>query len=331
MDGGEYAYVIHEGGTASAPPHRTRERGQRLGEWSPDSTGSAAGQASRSGGAPAQSASATSQTDGMRAITAGLPVAGTSVPAASARPNSVPPMDPEQIYGPDDPAYGPTPGWHRRDDDEEYAPPADEGPDTTDKAAKAANTAKTNKVDPVAPREPVAMRDPFEPLRPGDRLTTGQPPPDLWTPDQENADDPEHDVAGHEPSTGPLPAVDPDAPESQPTEEPDEPDVLEFGPPSDPEAGTLGDLRDLYHTAENIDPARLDRHFDQLLERQRRLISEYFEEAGSLGGGTGAPAMPFGFDTAESLASLRGDLRGEPGIPAGPLTAARPSSSRGPW
>ena len=89
--------------------------------------------------------------------------------------------------------------------------------------------------------------------------------------------------------------------------------MLEFGPPSDPEAGTVGELRDLYLTAEAISPVRLDRHFDELLERQRRLIAEYFTE--SSGPGPAEPdeperPAPFGFDTADSLASLRGDLRG---------------------
>jgi hypothetical protein len=101
--------------------------------------------------------------------------------------------------------------------------------------------------------------------------------------------------------------------------EPEPDDVLDFSSPTDPEAGTVGELRDLYLTAEAISPVRLDRHFDELLERQRRLIAEYFaESAGPVPAEVGEqdepyeperPA-PFGFDNADSLAALRGDLRG---------------------
>ena len=35
---------------------------------------------------------------------------------------------------------------------------------------------------------------------------------------------------------------------------------------------------DLYETAEEIGPEALDKHFDELLEKQRNLISVYFTE-----------------------------------------------------
>jgi nitrate reductase assembly molybdenum cofactor insertion protein NarJ len=41
---------------------------------------------------------------------------------------------------------------------------------------------------------------------------------------------------------------------------------------------SLERLADLYETAETIGPEALDKHFDELLERQRRLISVYFTE-----------------------------------------------------
>ena len=49
----------------------------------------------------------------------------------------------------------------------------------------------------------------------------------------------------------------------------------------DPATSTtaLDQIRDFYLTAEAIDPENLDRHFDELLERQRQLISDYFSEA----------------------------------------------------
>jgi hypothetical protein len=41
---------------------------------------------------------------------------------------------------------------------------------------------------------------------------------------------------------------------------------------------SLSRLRDLYETAEAIGDAGLERHFDELLERQRKLISAYFDD-----------------------------------------------------
>jgi hypothetical protein len=66
----------------------------------------------------------------------------------------------------------------------------------------------------------------------------------------------------------------------------------------------------MYLTAEAVGPARLERHFDELLEKQRNLISEYFKESAGLGAAeTNGSAAPFGFDSADSLAALRGELR----------------------
>ena len=49
----------------------------------------------------------------------------------------------------------------------------------------------------------------------------------------------------------------------------------------DPPGGTtpLEQIEDFYLSAEAVSPENLDRHFDELLERQRQLISEYFSEA----------------------------------------------------
>jgi hypothetical protein len=41
---------------------------------------------------------------------------------------------------------------------------------------------------------------------------------------------------------------------------------------------SLERLADLYETAEAIGPGALDKHFDELLETQRKLISVYFTE-----------------------------------------------------
>lgn len=42
----------------------------------------------------------------------------------------------------------------------------------------------------------------------------------------------------------------------------------------------LDQIKDFYLTAEAIGPENLDRHVEELLERQRQLISDYFKEAG---------------------------------------------------
>jgi len=94
---------------------------------------------------------------------------------------------------------------------------------------------------------------------------------------------------------------------------------VDFGTLSDPEAAALDRITDLYLAAETISPARFDGHFDELLERQRQLISEYFTESAGLGSAeaqdpaaTSDTPAPFGFDSAQSLTGLRGELRGAP-------------------
>jgi hypothetical protein len=194
-------------------------------------------------------------------------------------------MDPALAYGPDDPAYGPPgPDWYKQRG-EEHAPRAGE--------------AKT----PAAGGEARPVRGPFEPLRSGDYEEAGDA--DFQSADGEAAFDdpdagpPESEIPGYRPLDDEMP------------------DLLDFGTPTDPEAGALGGIRDLYQTAETVSQASLDRHFDQLLERQRKLISEYFKESAGFGsdeiadpGSQDDPSAPLGFDTAESLAGLRGEFRG---------------------
>jgi hypothetical protein len=207
-------------------------------------------------------------------------------------PEAVPDVDPALAYGPDDQAYGPPgPDWYRRDEergrDEERAP----RPEDVESRADAG--------------EPRVTRGPFEPLRPGDREEAAQ--------------------AGSRPAGGDAASGDPDAgePETETSEyeqlDDEMSELFDFGTPTDPEAGALGEIRDLYQTAETVSQASLDKHFDQLLERQRKLITEYFQESGGLAEtvtpavpeAPADPSVPLGFDTAESLAAaLRGELRG---------------------
>ena len=76
-------------------------------------------------------------------------------------------------------------------------------------------------------------------------------------------------------------------------------DLIEFGGEFGGEFGagdgTLGQLRSLYASAERLgaEPIGLggaEEQFGQLLERQRKLISEYFKESGALS--DGMPRMP---------------------------------------
>ncbi len=75
-----------------------------------------------------------------------------------------------------------------------------------------------------------------------------------------------------------------DIPEYEPIDD-EMSELLDLGASADPDAGALGQLKGLYETAETVSQASLDRHFEQLLERQRELISEYFSEPGGPGPG----------------------------------------------
>jgi hypothetical protein len=328
VNGGDYAYVIRHGDPAS--PFRPDARGQGLDGWSTADQGTAPGRTAASGGQPSTGGSAgagasagSAQAGVVRAITsgtvgtewparadgrqeaasaagpssapgstalAGAPAtaepatqADTAIPAgARPRPEAAPEIDPALAYGPDDPAYGPPgPDWYKRDEE------------------RAARTGDGE--SPAAAGEPAAARGPFEPLRPGDREGAGHAY-------YQQADG---DAAFDDPDADPLES---EVSEYEPIDY-EMSELLDLGTPTDPEAGALGQIRDLYQAAESVSQASLDRHFDQLLERQRELISEFFTESGGPGAGAApvAPAdgsSPFGFDTAESLTGLRGELRG---------------------
>ena len=290
VNGGGYAYVIRED-DPGMPPSRPRAT-----EWGQGPTGPAPGRAAPPGGPAragtssggsaqsARSARSGEAADRVRAITAGAVSAGWSDsagrPAETANPEAAADVDP---YGPDDPAYGPPgPDWHKRDEQ---------------------RRTKNGESPPVS-AEPRAVRGPFEPLRPGDRQEAGYA--DYPSADAEPAfDEPDADLG--ESGTSEYQPIDYEMS-----------DLLDFGTPTDPEAGALGQITDLYQTAERISPAALDSHFEQLLERQRELIAEYFQESGGLASAgaaqvpeaePSAPVIPLGFDTVESLAGLRNELR----------------------
>jgi hypothetical protein len=334
VNGGDYAYVIREDDPAApASSGRYGRYGRAQG------TGEQAGPAtSRTAGADKSADVAGTPAAAIRAITAGAAgpqwqaaangspetagsaaVAAEPAPAAAAasggagvaeaaRPAGVAAsdsargsargkasaeidIDPALAYGPDDPAYGPPgPDWYKRDEQPPAPRAEDGGPGKDEGDARPA-------------------RGPFEPLRPGERDAVGYA---------------DYQLADDEPSLDDYDALPSGVSEYQAADDGDLPDQLDFWPPSDPEAGTLGQIKDLYLRAETISPAGLESRFDQLLERQRQLISEYFEESGGVVFAEpvlpAAPVPPdpsagpgsLGFDTTESLAELRGELRSAP-------------------
>jgi hypothetical protein len=186
-------------------------------------------------------------------------------------------IDPAFAYGPFDPGYGPPgPDWYTRD--------TGTGEPATDDAHQASAPAG---IGADADAQSIG-RGPFEPLQHVDFPGAG---------DEPGAGD--HPVAGLGDGMGA--AGDPGAVDQAP-------DVLDFGP-EDAGDSPLDRLRNLYATAEAIGPARFDGHFEELLDRQRRLIREYLSESGGTTG-SGPQVQPVvGFENAESLSELRGEFR----------------------
>ena len=157
-------------------------------------------------------------------------------------------------------------------DDPAYGPP---GPDWYKRGEE--RVAATPDGGPQAdPGDQSAARGPFEPLHSGD---AGYQPAG-------EAEDGEGQPSGETPETPGDETL----------------DFLGLDTPTDQEAGPLGQVKDLYLAAGRISTDSLDRHFDQLIERQRKLISDYFKDSSGLGAGRDG-----------LLARLR--LGGEPGRP----------------
>jgi hypothetical protein len=195
-------------------------------------------------------------------------------------------VDPEVAYGPDDPGYGPPgPDWYRRAEAAPAGPAAEQG---------------------AQPSASPPERGPFEPARHeeerghGEGAEHGQfaEPADAAQPAEDGDGPPAVVEAAGAPET---PEFDPAALEA--------PDLVDLGP-EDPADGPLGGLKNLYETAETIGSDRLERNLHLLLERQRKLITAYFTASGDLGPADQEPSpVSLGFDSAESLAGLRGELR----------------------
>jgi hypothetical protein len=92
-----------------------------------------------------------------------------------------------------------------------------------------------------------------------------------------------------------LPVILPDrAPEPDPREarmrDPFEPIERQLQPEAEPPktvgAAKMDQIKDLYLTAEAIGEDALDQHFEQVSDRQRQLIREYFDQMTADGGDT---------------------------------------------
>ena len=97
-------------------------------------------------------------------------------------------------------------------------------------------------------------------------------------------------------SSADHPATDP---EGRPYEFPG----LDDDEPAGSADAALDRLKELHRTAAAVAPQSLDAHFDQLLERQRRLISEYISEAEAPSAATDDPGD-------DRLVGFGGDFRG---------------------
>jgi hypothetical protein len=211
---------------------------------------------------PARGEEKSQQPDGstadVRAITA-APVAAPAGPAGPDPATARTAQDPDLAYGPDDPGYGPPgPDWYLRDP----AEPA------------AAEAVVAPVVAAPAPVVAVPVRSPFEPLP---RNRTAPAPGEAW-PDEAGETGPGQAAAEHVEHVDYEPASYPSAGY--------EGADGDFGLDESADDDALGQLRNLYAGADTIGAESADGTLGQLLEKQRKLISEYFKESGVLTDGT---------------------------------------------
>jgi hypothetical protein len=126
---------------------------------------------------------------------------------------------------------------------------------------------------------PEETRGPFEPL-----VSSGGPPPEGTR--QPSSEQDAADPAGTRKGRAPAGAVRDEGAEET----------------AHARARKLEQIKDFYLTAEAIGEQNVDKHFDQLLARQRELISEYFRQSAAP---QPAGASPRGGPAAEATAGRR--------------------------
>jgi hypothetical protein len=213
-----------------------------------------------------------------------------------------PSADASEAYGRDDPAYGPPgPDWYNKEQAASHSeqavaeparPTAQTGRAEAGQAEPAqaetgqAETAQSAVTGPADLNRHV-VRGPFEPLVEAGRQTTD---PDAAGADQGTAGTrarPRGDSRDVSASSA-WSSADDDletAPAGMSEYEPigyEFPGIADDDPAGSADAA-LDRLKALHLTAAAVAPQSLDAHFDQLLERQRKLISEYLSQTGDPG------------------------------------------------
>jgi hypothetical protein len=237
-------------------------------------------------------------TGGTRSITAGRAEATRAAnPPANANPSAN--ADASVAYGRDDPAYGPPPpGWSHQDrpieDVRDAGQPGGAEPVRAAEPGGTAPKAEQIAAEPVRVEQPNGEQFTAEQLNleqfdaeqteqvRAEQSTAGQAEP-------EQAATPPPAATDHHAVRGPFePLVEfdrqtsgaaADHPATDADGRPYEFAGLDDDAPAGSADAALDRLRELHRTAAAVAPQSLDAHFDQLLERQRRLISEYISES----------------------------------------------------
>jgi hypothetical protein len=250
-------------------------------------------------------------TGATRSITAGTADAARATdPPANA--------DTSGAYGPDDPAYGPPgPGWSHEDRPVGgFRSPAQPG------GAEEVGATEPGAAPPKAEqitREPVAgaqlkaepaKAEPVkaEPVKPEqDRAEQAEPEPTVTpppaAPDHHAVRGPFEPLVEHNGQTSGAVSLPADQPGTDAEGRPYEFPGLDDDEPAGSAGAALDRLKELHRTAAAVAPQSLDAHFDQLLERQRRLISEYINESEG-------PSTTGDASGDDSLVGFGGDFRG---------------------
>ena len=297
VNGGEYAHVISDDGPRSARPARPRD---------PQPAPAAAPR--RRTREERMQARPTGET---RSITAGRAEAARAAnPPANA--------DASGAYGPDDPAYGPpVPGWSHQDrplaDARGAGQPGAAEPVGAAEPGRARAKADRVIAEPLGVDQLKAEQLKAEPLK-ADQLKADQVEPKHAEPEQ--AVTSPAPAAGHQAVRGPFePIVEhggrasgaaslsADHPATDAEGRPYEFPGLDDDEPAGSADAALDRLKELHATAAAVAPQSLDAHFDQLLERQRRLISEYITESEG-------PSAAGDASGGDSLVGFGGDSRG---------------------
>ena len=162
-------------------------------------------------------------------------------------------------------------------------------PDGSAAAAKASATA-----EPIV-AEPVTLKQPHPQPLIAEQLQPEQPASEPAAPEQTEPEQsaaarpvttdqppirgPFEPLVEHDRQTSAAASLSADHPATDPDGRPYEFPGLDDDEPAGSADAALDRLKELHRTAAAVAPQSLDAHFDQLLERQRRLISEYISES----------------------------------------------------